>query len=80
MHDTLTIGIPSLAILADTPFGSDLENARSESQALRSELKGESSGLRFEANRRFRAVDFELRSCHGATGRLEGRLKALEAQ
>ena len=45
---------------------------------LRSEMHSEFRDLRAEINRRFDAVDAELRFFHGFTGKLDARVEAIE--
>ena len=101
MHDTFTIGIPVLAILAGillnrsdvkelrNEMRSELGNVRNEMRndsgsvrgemgSLRSSLLSEIKELRSEMNRRFDAVDAELRYFHGKIGAHEARLDLLE--
>ena len=83
MHDTFTIGIPVLAILAGILLNrSDVKELRnemrSEMASLRSSVQSEIKELRSEMNRRFDAVDAELRYFHGKIGAHEARLDLLE--
>jgi len=72
MHDVLIVSVPLIAILAGILFN------RSEMQSLRSELRSDVKELRSEMNARFDRVDAELRYFHGVTGKLDGRIEALE--
>ncbi len=68
MHDTLTIGVPLVAILAGILLN------RAEVRELRAEML-----RRFDSiDARFNTIDAELRFFHGVTGKLEGRVEALE--
>ena len=90
MHDTFTIGIPVLAILAGillnrsdvkelrNEMRSELGGVRNEMGSLRSSVQSEIRDLRSEMNRRFDAVDAELRYFHGKIGAHEARLDLLE--
>ena len=83
MHDTFTIGIPVLAILAGILLNrSDVKELRNEMRSelgsLRSSFQSEIRDLRSEMNRRFDAVDAELRYFHGKIGAHEARLDLLE--
>jgi hypothetical protein len=83
MHDVLIVSVPLIAILAGLFFNrTDMNNLRSDSKAdslsLRNELKSEIKELRSEMNARFDRVDAELRYFHGVTGKLDGRIEALE--
>jgi hypothetical protein len=93
-HDVITVGIPLLAILAGILFSrSDIKELRTEMQGqmkdlrtelrsdfreLRTEVRQEIAELRGEMNARFDAIDAELRYFHGVTGKLDGRVDALE--
>ncbi len=89
MHDTFTIGIPVLAILAGillnrsdvkelrNEMRSELASVRSEMASLRSSVQSEIKELRSEMNRRFDAVDAELRYFHGKIGAHEAWLDLL---
>lgn len=60
---------------------SEIKDVRGEIKDVRSEIKdvrGEIKELRGEMNVRFNAVDAELRYFHGLTGKLDGRIEALE--
>jgi hypothetical protein len=85
MHDVLIVSVPLITILAGLFFN------RTEMQQLRAELKADMRELRnemnarfdrmdAEMNARFDRVDAELRYFHGLTGKLEGRIDALEKQ
>ncbi len=83
MHDIFTIGIPVLAILAGILLNrSDVKELRNEMRSelasLRSSFQSEIKELRSEMNRRFDAVDAELRYFHGKIGAHEARLDLLE--
>jgi len=83
MHDVLIVSVPLITILAGLFFN------RTEMQQLRAELKADMRELRnemnarfdridAEMNARFDRVDAELRYFYGLTGKLEGRIDALE--
>ena len=83
MHDIFTIGIPVLAILAGILLNrSDVKELRNEMRSelgsLRNSFQSEIRDLRSEMNRRFDAVDAELRYFHGKIGAHEARLDLLE--
>ena len=79
MHDVIIVGVPLLAILAGILFNrSDIQGLRNEISGLRSEFKADIRDLRSEMNSRFDRVDAELRYFHGVTGKLDGRIEALE--
>ncbi len=96
MHDVLIVTVPLVAILAGILFNrSDMHSFRSEFKTelkelrsemktqigeLRAEMKSDIVELRSEMNARFDRVDAELRYFHGLTGKLEGRIDALEKQ
>ena len=67
MHDTLTIGLPILAILAGILFNRvDHRDTRQRIDDLRSEMM-----------RRFDRVDADLRTFYSITGKLDGRVDEL---
>jgi hypothetical protein len=72
MHDVVNVGLPTLMILAGILLN------RAEVKELRTEVLSQIKELRSEMNARFNAVDAELRYFHGYTGKLEGRIEALE--
>ena len=86
----LSIGIPSFVallswvtvILAWLSNRTELHRLNDkidrEGDSVRSDLRGEIRELRGEMNRRFDAVDAELHYFHGFTGKLDGRVEALE--
>jgi hypothetical protein len=83
MHDVLIVSVPLITILAGLFFNrTEISSLRAESKAdnlsLRNELKAEIRELRSEMNARFDRVDAELRYFHGVTGKLDGRIEALE--
>jgi hypothetical protein len=83
MHDVLIVTVPLVAILAGILFNrSDMQNLRHELKAdikdLRSEMNGRFDRMDSEMNARFDRVDAELRFFHGVTGKLDGRLEAVE--
>jgi hypothetical protein len=86
MHDAWLIAVPTLLILAGIFFNnsvakdlrSEMKDLRSEMKDFRSEVKGELRELRTEMKTRFDLVDAELRYFHGAVGKLDGRVDALE--
>ena len=82
MHDVISVGLPLLAIFAGILLNrSDAKELRGEIKDVRGEIKdvrGEIKELRGEINARFNAVDAELRYFHGVTGKLDGRIEALE--
>ena len=94
MHDVLIVTVPLVAILAGILFNrSDMQNLRNELKTeigglrsevksdireLRSEMNGRFDRMDAEMNARFDRVDAELRYFHGVTGKLDGRIEALE--
>ena len=86
MHDVVIVGIPLVVILAGILFNrndfnklrddlrSDIKEVRSEMKDVRSEM----NEFRTEVRARFDIVDAELRYFHGFTGKLEGRVDAIE--
>lgn len=82
----LSIGIPSFVallswitvILAWLSNRSDIHRQNDRIDSLRTQMRSEFQDLRSEINRRFDAVDAELRFFHGFTGKLDGRVEALE--
>jgi hypothetical protein len=68
MHDVVIAGVPLSAIFAGILLN----------WAEVKEVRGEMKELRGEMNARFNAVDAELRYFHGYTGKLEGRIEAME--
>ena len=82
MHDVVTVGLPLIAILAGILLNrSDVKDLRGEIKGVLAEIKdvrAEIKELRGEMNARFNAVDAELRYFHGTTGKLDGRVEALE--
>jgi hypothetical protein len=82
MHDVIVVGVPLLAILAGILFNrNDFRDLRSEMSGLRSEM----NGLRAEMNARFNkiedrlaGIDADLRQFYHLTGKLEGRVDAIE--
>jgi hypothetical protein len=88
MHDAITIGIPVFAILLGILFNRNdvrrledkmdgkFEKVHTEIRELRSEMNA-----RFNAvDARFNTVDAELRYFHGVTGKLDGRIQAIEGR
>ncbi len=79
MHDVVNVGVPTLMILAGILLNrAEVKELRSEGLSQIKELRSEMNVLRSEMNARFNAVDAELRYFHGYTGKLEGRIEALE--
>jgi hypothetical protein len=94
MHDVLIVTVPLVAILAGILFNrSDMQSLRNELKAeigglrsefktelkdLRSEMNGRFDRMDVEMNARFDRIDAELRFFHGVTGKLDGRLEAVE--
>ncbi len=83
MHDVLIVSVPLITILAGLFFNrTEMQQLRADMKAdmreLRSEMKSEIAELRSEMNARFDRVDAELRYFHGLTGKLEGRIDAIE--
>ena len=82
----LTIGIPSFVallswvtvILAWLSNRSDVHRQNERIDSLRSEMRFEFRDLSGEMNRRFDAVDAELRFFLGFTGKVDGRVEAIE--
>ncbi len=82
----LSIGIPSFVallswvtvILAWLSNRSDIHRQNDRIDALRGEMRSEFRESRLEMNRRFDAVDAELRYFHGFTGKLDARVEAIE--
>jgi hypothetical protein len=75
MHDAYTIGIPVLVILIANFIN------RAELKELRAEInaKFDKIDARFDkVDARFDAIDVELRYFHGVTGKLDGRIEAIE--
>jgi hypothetical protein len=75
MHDVVIVGVPLVAILAGILFN------RNDVKDLRTELKD----FRVEVNARFNKVedhlariDSDLRQFYHLSGKLEGRMDALE--
>lgn len=88
MHDAITIGIPVFAILLGILFNRNdvrrledkmdakFEKVHAEIRELRSEMNA-----RFNAvDARFNAVDAELHYFQGVTGKLDGRIQAIEGR
>lgn len=83
MHDVIVVTVPLVAILAGILFSrSDLQNLRGELKGdikdLRNEMNARFDRVDLEMNARFDRVDAELRYFHGVTGKLDGRVEALE--
>jgi hypothetical protein len=82
----LTIGIPSLLVLVNIAVGTwAIKELRSEMRDLRSEtlanderLRSEMREFRYEMLQRLDRVDADLRTFHSITGKLDGRLEAIE--
>jgi len=75
MHDIVVVGIPLIAILAGILFN------RHDVKELRAEMIARFNKVDERFNRvdtRFDRVDADLRQFHFITGKLEGRLEAIE--
>jgi hypothetical protein len=79
MHDVIIVGIPLLAILAGILFNrNDFTKLRDDLKSDIKDVRSEMKDFRTEVRARFDMVDAELRYFHGATGKLEGRVDAIE--
>lgn len=75
MHDVVIVGIPLLAILAGILFNrGDVKDLRSEMKDLRSEM---TSGFN-KVEEHLERIDADLRQFYHLTGKLEGRIDAIE--
>lgn len=68
MHDVVIVGVPLMVILAGILFG------RADSRRLDEKIET----LRAEMTKRFDRVDDHLIQFHSITGKLDGRLDAIE--
>jgi hypothetical protein len=81
MHDAITIGIPVFAILLGILFNrNDVRRLEDKMDAKFEKVHSEIRELRSEMNSRFNAIEAELRYFHGMTGKLDGRIQALEGR
>jgi GTPase len=79
MHDAYTIGIPVLVILiANFVNRSELKDFRAEMNAKFDKVDDRFERMQAQMDRRFDAIDAELRYFHGVTGKLDGRIEAIE--
>jgi hypothetical protein len=75
MHDIVIVGIPLVAILAGILFNrNDTKELRSELHALCGEMI---SGFN-KVDTRFESIHADLRQFYHLTGKLEGRIEAIE--
>jgi hypothetical protein len=68
MHDIVIVGIPLIAILAGILF------ARSDIKELRAEMNARFN----KVDQRFESIHDDLRQFYHLTGKLEGRMDAIE--
>ena len=75
MHDVVIVGIPLTAILFGILFGrSDAKEIRAELKDLRGEMQSRFSKVEDHLGR----IDADLRQFYHLTGKLVGRIEALE--
>ncbi len=75
MHDIVIVGIPLVAILAGILFNrNDTKELRSELHSLRSEMTSAFN----KVDSRFESIHADLRQFYHLTGKLEGRIEAIE--
>jgi len=75
MHDVVVVGIPLLAILAGIFFNrSDIKELRAEMNARFSNVNARFDKIEDRLNQ----IDADLRQFYHLTGKLEGRIDALE--
>ncbi len=90
MHDTLTIGLPILAILAGillnrqdvsglrTEVNGLRNDLHSEINGLRNDLHSETNSLRSEMNSRFDSIQRDMREFYAEQARHDVRLTRIE--
>ncbi len=81
MHDAITIGIPVIAILLGILFNrNDVRRLEDKMDQKFEKVHAGIRDLRAEMNSRFNAIEAELRYFHGVTGKLDGRIQAIEGR
>ena len=79
MHDVIVVGVPLLAILAGILFNrNDIKDLRGEMHGLRAKMN---AGFEVRFNKveeRLAGIDADLRQFYHLTGKLEGRVDAIE--
>ncbi|HEX4651353.1 MAG TPA: hypothetical protein VH250_07590 [Granulicella sp.] len=82
MHDVIVVGVPLLAILAGIFFNrNDIKDLRGEMHGLRAEMNAgfDKVDARFnKIEERLVGIDADLRQFYHLTGKLEGRVDAIE--
>ena len=75
MHDVVVVGVPLLAILAGIFFNrNDIKDLRTEMHGLRAEMNARFN----KVEERLAGIDADLRQFYHLTGKLEGRVDAIE--
>jgi hypothetical protein len=75
MHDLLIIGVPLVVIIAGILFNrGDAKELRAELKDLRAEMAGSFNKVESRLDR----IDADLRQFYHLSGKLEGRMDALE--
>ena len=84
MHDIFTVGVPLIAILAGILFArSDVKDLRKNMQRLEDKMDARFAEVNARINRieaELSKIDDHLIQFHAITGKLDGRLDALERQ
>jgi DNA anti-recombination protein RmuC len=86
MHDVIAVGVPLLAILAGILFSrNDIKDLRAEMNARFNQIDGNVDARFNKVDDRFSkvedrlsAIDADLRQFYHLTGKLEGRVDAIE--
>ena len=79
MHDVVVVGIPLLAILVGIFFNrSDLKDLRVEMNTRFNQIDGNVNDRFNRIEDRLAGIDADLRQFYHLTGKLEGRVDAIE--
>jgi hypothetical protein len=79
MHDVVVVGIPLLAILAGILFNrSDIKDLRAEMNARFNQIEGNVNDRFNRIEDRLAGIEADIRQFYHLTGKLEGRIDALE--
>jgi hypothetical protein len=79
MHDVIVVGVPLLAILAGIFFSrNDIKDLRAEMNARFNQINGNVDAHFNKVEERLGGIDADLRQFYHLTGKLEGRVDAIE--